>query len=1301
MSDNPFMQAPLANPFMDAPVVRNGQGGEWSLPMPIRDIARGIASVPGDLATLYGTVTGNEGSQRIGRWWEENVSTPIAPQARFDQEPLRAALQMGGPALVPVGAAAQVASLPFRAAARLLPAAVQASPRAQWLGSAAMNVAEVLLPGTSRWTLPRVGANAAVATGIGAGVEEVQDQARTNAAEREAAQNNPFMAVPTASGEQSQAPAAERSTAEAINDWLPYVAAGLTVGGIGAAAAGARRAGRIDAANANSLVQPGTPAALEPSVGVLERVEAGVFDRFQTLRNRFDDEVRQGRLTREQADEYVNTVIVNANESASSDIMREFMQTGVLPGGTRVEPPVRIMTDLAALRDRDMVAYTRFNDLMAAADELDVRTFNARNNQWMTGQPGVPRRNALFDKDDAELRMLVAQGRRDPDVSTFEQRYRAVNEAVLDLMVTRGILSTQEAANIRRAGPNYMHRLVTEMTYERNSGAGLEPIKQGTELNSPLTKRDRGEDTGPQRMQDPMMAMEDGIRQTLDFIRRNEAVRVVANNLREAGNRRVPGIGQVVADVPGARVRTGFTPIKFRDNNGTRWILEIEPSMGAALMPYPRAFVPVLNGLRMLEQRFTTGLPGFVLGNLQAPASALMGAFGAIINAPKNMRVGLLDKYARDFSGGRVNLRAMKIPDPTFVAQLGAAFARDLVDHSKLVLSQALDRSLARNGSLVQIMGRANIENARNKALDAYINADLHRMRREGLLAQGISYAAEGGTGTDYAARLRNMSNLSRDYAAGIPYGGNAASITDVRSPQQLNEYITRNAVIVGAMPGARHMSIAVQNLSKILDLAANSPQSALYRANKKAMANAPMTLIGQARTITGDPSQYGSFKATQYLLSMMPFGNIALQGVHQALRAARRDPVLFASSVAAMGTMVAWTQLSSAINADEWAIENGLEPSNVAHLVTQDARDGAVAMRVYLPNVPPELAPRLPIEQSFAPMFSLIRGWIQGAFDIENPEFFTGRYEGLRENIHRVIEDGNEARTWAAVGVAGADVPVLGALDAAARLATGYSIDNALSFGSRNVQQRVTKVQDAPGFENTLINNDVFDRYTATVLESAGGFGGQAILDLVRTYVMSGRVGGDQLGATAEQYGLNVTGGFRMFGPVMQSQEPRRRMNDAVGEAVRSMEVKMETIRTNLPQVRSEGNTIGGLRNQREPEFGGGRVAIPPDIRPIAEAFNAVYNNLREVREQRKIMQDNVRALAASPQMRANPEELRRRTNEGVAEVRRLNAIIYDAVANREGQLSAEHGRRIRISDLDPLRGLDQFAPLRAAQRP
>jgi hypothetical protein len=426
----------------------------------------------------------------------------------------------------------------------------------------------------------------------------------------------------------------------------------------------------------------------------------------------------------------------------------------------------------------------------------------------------------------------------------------------------------------------------------------------------------------------------------------------------------------------------------------------------------------------------------------------------------------------------------------------------------------------------------------------------------------------------------------------------------------------------------------------------------------------------------------------------MLTYQNIAMQAAHQVFKSVEREPLATAGRMATLGSMLSLIMLHSAISSDEDAIAEGRPANSVAHMVTRDANDAARAFRIYYGSENPEESIRIPIDGALSPFFSaILAGWTE-AFDVTNPEFYSDRYAPLRNSIETLLDDGTWARIRAGVGVAGVDMSTPSLIRGAGQLFAGADMRNALSLASG---PRINDTRDAPGYTQTALNNDPINKYAAMVLETMVGLGGQTLLELARTYGYSFNIKGNAgaMSAVAEQYGLtaSTSASARML-PLLASGDRRLPVNDMVGEQVRKHEEKMQAISKDFSNVAGEG-TIGNMSTARPSPYGAGKEGVPPDmIEPLA-AFKDLYNKLSPLRDMRKMQSDELRDSMSSPQLRSNPTQLRKVQNEHAMNIRSINASIYHHIDAMEKAQQARTGRAVRLQDLNPLKGLDQFAAL------
>lgn len=1202
-----------------------------------RDVARGILSVPGDFAGLLGHVTGSDTLQHAGTRSRELLNEYVAPEATFADDPVRAAIQFAAPALVPLP------GVGFTRAGQAVTGLFGATGRVgQAVGAGLGRAIELASPGTSGYTLGNVAANALLGAGIGAGSEGVQRQALAEAATPEGAQGGPWQTAASA---------------------LPYAA--LTLGGVsaGAAALGAARAFRNrglapqDLANVGALSQPGAPHVPRQGPGVIEQIEAGTFNRDIVALNRLNQLERDGIITPQQARETSALVHLQTKESINNDVAAETLRTGIFDNGRRMpESPAALMDELAGRLTE--AQRTTLNNLAAAADELQVRQNNATAGRFHQNNPaagGV--RSALMDQDDATLGNIVRSASTDPTIAAVMDRYHAINNSLLSYAVDKGAISIGEAQKMRNSNPYYVHRIFADMEQKGNN---------------PLRARDSTEGGGPERYQDMFAALQDGVMRTISYVRRNEAIREVANTL---GNTGAHGVGDNIPATPAAIKRAearGFTPILYRDG-AQQMMVELDPSIATAVKHAPRAFIPFLNGARVVAQNLTTGPLGAALGNVQAFVSNITGALTAATNVPSQFRVGYLDAMLRRYTG--LNMRQVMV-DPTFAATVIAEAAAGWAAESARIFSTSMQRSLARNGTAVQVLGPQLVNDMMHRAAQYYESSLLHMARREGLAAQGIAHSAN-----EYGHTVA-LTAVSPDYAVGVPRAVPQLSLRDIGSMEQMREHLARWSAR-GVSPRLRTVW---QNYARLLDVTANAPQLAIYRQNRGHVpANQRNALLAAARVPIGDPAQHGGSVLTQRATSAAPYLNITMQSAHQTFASFKREPIATSMRIASLATMTSMTMLVSAILADEEAIENGEQPTAVAHMMTRSNRDAASAFRIYLPGMDPEDSIRIPVDGVLAPVFSAVLGALEEGMGVTDPRFYTGQYAPLREGIKEFAEANRSTRLQASFGRMGLDIPMSPAVQAGSAL-FGVDTRDALSLATG---PEMRQMRDADGFATTRLSRDPVNKHIATVLETGFGFGGQAFADLARTfgYTASPR-------AVASQWVHGMTGSSRIA-PFLTGVERKMGATDAVGEHVYKTERVLQNIYNNMSEVRFGPGSLGTSREPRMSPYGAGREGVPEDMRPMLATLGRVYTAMDDLRKERRTAQQNSRDAMASPTLRAAPERLRAEQNRLAREVRSVNNRIYGLIQRVEEQLSTQYGRRIRLDQLDPQQGMDQFPPM------
>ncbi len=1275
------------------------------IPRTARDVARGIMGVPSDVASLLGAV-GVESAGEWGRTSSEWLDENIMPRADFTQDPVRAGIQAIAPALIPIPGTG-LAGLATRGGAAV----------AGNVGAAAGRVAgtlgELAVPGTAGYTAGRVAANAGVSAAAGATMDNVNLAAEdafvidlTQAGEgsrtpttvldlsapasqpitldlRETASRTPTSSrnvlddvlsgnrpenanetVLDLSGVSEVIPG--NSMARTVRAWLPYVAVG--VGGVVAGGAGARqllRSRADDLAAAGSIVQSGTQRAVNETPGIYEQFETGMLNDQQLTINRLRD-VNKTNYTPQQAADAENAVFLQNRETINNERAREILSTGDVGNGITIPR----FTDVAYRASQmDPTTLNAAREAIAAMDELDTRQNNARRGAF---RPGTvePERSAFTALDDAELRRRAAPTFNNPEIQAIRDDFKAIHNGMLDMLVAERAISVSEAVKFRNMHPNYLHTMFDEI--EANN-------------KSPLTTRRGDEGSRFETAQDPFASVQEAVRRSVDYALRNEARRTVAYAL---GNRTdVRGVGNIIPQ--SQKVRKGYEGVEFTDG-GAKLQIEMIPEMAAAWTNAPRAVIAFLNGSRVLAQASATGFGGVLGGNIQALTSAISGATLAAVAAPKHLNIGIADQLVRKATGGQYGFRQLTgLVDPTFALQMVAQGIRDVKAEAVGGFANAAMRALESDGILKKVLGTNRLTNAMNSAREAYLKSDRHEMLRLGATSSGISFGYDLNP-----SNMNALASMSPEYAKRMSFNNGMTITETLRNPAARREFM--DMVAARATPTAARR--IVQVMQTLLDLASNVPQSTIYRANKAQYVGREASLAGEVRKTVGDPAQYGGSTAVQKGTSALMYSNIGLQAGHTLMQAFKRDPVRTSIGVASLGTMLSLGELYSAIIADEANIEQGKEPEYVAHLATRDPRDSATGFNVYVPGTDPTTPYRIPVDQMLAPFTASLRASMLHLTGALNPAFFTGRFAPLREHLGEVLNDRERRDIFAGIGAAGGDLTMPPLVDIGARLLTGQDTSRMLNFATGS---RVTPVeqQSAPGSEQGQFTNDPLNRHVAAVLQAQFTIAGSAFASLARQYGYVSQVRGptDTVAAMNADYSLNRTGATRVAAPLLMDAG-RLNAGDLIGSEVRETEVALEKLQQNVREARGADGTIGTGNRMRESPYEGGGLVGARD-QQIADVWNAAvgaYQQFAPLREQRKMVYDQITALRSSPKERANPLRMREEQNRLSAAVREVNAQIYDNLQQLNQQLSEQYGRRINVRNLNPQRGIDQFPTLR-----
>jgi hypothetical protein len=476
------------------------------------------------------------------------------------------------------------------------------------------------------------------------------------------------------------------------------------------------------------------------------------------------------------------------------------------------------------------------------------------------------------------------------------------------------------------------------------------------------------------------------------------------------------------------------------------------------------------------------------------------------------------------------------------------------------------------------------------------------------------------------------------------------------------------------------------------LDIMSGSATSAYFRLNRGQRGMSDTALAGEARQLSGDPSAMGRNRIWQGFLSTTPYSNITVQSVAQYGRAFKNTPENFVFGLMLASTVPPLLSLASAIYADMVEEENGRPRQYVAHLLMQSANQSTSDQLIYVPGVKPELGFRQTPDQTIRPLQALTQAIFIEMLGADKPEFWTPEMAPLRNGFVDLMADRTQRNFWAAMNTAIGQVNLNPAITAGVEIATGADLSNTVNFVNPSV--RMQRDVGMVGYEDRQGSNDPIPRTLRTILEHGAGASAEPILGLITTGAIAALAeGGEPLAAAMDDLAMRQMGGLRQAAPLLQQQR-RLVQRDAVGDVLQAKEASMERIVQGSADFRRPDTVGSGGSVSVE---GVGRQPPPADMIPLLAEAAAIYGRgqLKNQRERRASLQQQILAHENDPVLANNPQERLRVINEKVQQIRMLNQQMYVTVQAFEARQSLQTGRRVRLERLDPQRGLDQFPAL------
>lgn len=1322
----------------------------WIANYLMRDVARGVTSGVESTATLFGQ---HDFATRTQDTMNEVTGTN---NARWDTNPGSFLLQRAGEALptLPLSAVRLGARVVAPLAARL-PEAVNT------LGRMGLRAAEALTPMTFPFSGRNYLLNAGVGSVVSAGAEEVSDRVNASAAAVRGAQRPvasielpddgtpqptlqspaPTRAVATAGG--AMAPSVARAqaqpvsielpdepsagggavdqqlsapggidvsqlpdtltTGEKILSWTPVAIAGGAVG------LGVRQAVRRNAATAairGTAVNPG--AEVNPNAdmpGFVQSATSAIADDQQAIRGKINAAESAGAITPERADFLRSMADKGLNRTARQGAVTEFYRSGRLPDGTQIGKATLTQQsdDFARLEASNPQLAARMQEAWTLADEaanreraihegkvtsydhtpattpgtpstpqMVARQYLDPNTGGWAPRAGVapipePARVGLHDISYPELHRRLAAHRADPEVRAFLEDAKAENAQWRQALDKHGVFESAELRKMGAVNPYYRPTL-----YFDDPGARH------------LTRREIAENAAPKKGQDVFQAKQEYAQEVIHFIEQNNARRELANFLRDEQRRLGPNAKQFVGKTTKVGDVDKLAPgrVTYREN-GQRLSMEVHnPAIETAFRNDPKVVAPLLNATRKTFQYFTTG-PGFaaassvggVPGLGFAPYSGAYNLASASITRKFGTYAGWGDKLVQQAT------KAVGLPeklqfgwraDPTFAIQsIGGAIA----DVSAMA---------AREISAVT-RHKPGLRNFSDKLHEIYTNSEYSQMGRLSAVNSGGAY------GGDYATKLGS------DVGGVSPRRDAARPVVRNVGPQSWSD-IEGRAQQFGYTYVPWEMRKGWQLYKEVLDIVANSPQSAYWRQNPQARATeeGKHALARRTRQLGADPSISGSSARMQALASSVPWLNVYVQSFNTYAKAFRENWQGTTAAIAIGTTQIAVLGAYSATLYDEWKKSRGEEPEAVRHRTLSSSDDMAGRTRIYIPGYSVYEAPLVPIEPMVGPIQAGMNWLADRLFGLDRPEWHSPAMAENRHALEQMIHNSHTNSLWTALNRGYLQFAPPPTVALAGKLA-GTDLSEAFRLYDPRVQDMTRR--SSRGYQEGEVPRDPMPQSLKDVLTTLGGAAGTLAERLGRTVVSAYRDTGDAYGTVgAFSATANLAGEDRSLAPTLWAGPRRETGYDTNAEQYNKVSTKLNDLQdwmTNLARP----HTIGtGSSVQHSTEFGGGRPQVNPESAQVLQSLHQLTVENRQFIDARNTLKDKINDMRGNGYRLLDPRSLRAAENEINDQIRDINEKLMQRVYERERMLS-EHYTRVRgrpvtvsLLDFDPSRGLDQF---------
>lgn len=1180
------------------------------------------------------------------------------------------------------------------AASALVPSGLVTKPLAKLGTSAAARAvrvaADVAVPGTAKYTAPRVAANIGVPLAASQGVRALADQPSVVTGDAlgpelgvDVYDPDPVDAHAGMNGEQMSAAAA--------------VFGGMTV-------AAAVMLGKTNKLASKKVIEDidGVDAApippdakLTPTLTRGQRLKSEAIDSSSPLRDTVSNAyegANNPKLRETIADiERVTTNTANVNLNTAH---RNALDLGTLPlSGTKIVPLSMVERGLAQLQPQElklfedgMLAKTMLDQhalqLASLSDEMrDAKLGIKTDPKAVARLKAMEAKQAAMSADDAQLvgdmsvkqaREIAAMMTANPKLAQAETMLRQFTSQVLDAKVADGQITKEQADKLRAVRPNYM-------PIQEDPDAGLtgmqkwwdglrrpfqrskEPSLYGT-IRGPLLKTDAENGTNVKSPMKPMDAYKQYLYDHIQYTVMNDATRTYVKALKDT-----PDYGRTIRELDSMTVdefyKTG-EPEKvarksnifaYTDGGRIHYMEAADPEVLRALQFNAPVTVFLLNGMRKVYQHGTTGMfaPEF------APTAALFEEKIGRMTRQPGRSFGMVDATLR---------RAF--PNSKLLSD-----TLDKIGGSPLPMVQTSHVQML--AGLFQQIRYSELKEAGQK-----IANDLET--QSGVLGWIAKSSPQGRALLEVASQSMLRSFNQSRYGAFVNAGVKQSNLLDDPLRQVRDGYAGVNYRIGNA---AKPVQYAFKQYMNMLEMMHNSAKYAFFAQNlaaleRKYAGKVPQKeiekLASETKSLSGDMTRSVGNPTLSKTLSAFPYAQVAVNSSYHLASAITRDPVYVGSRIitgSLMPKIAAISMVSAIPGVAEWYWDDlpTWQRFNRVPVIGPDWWTDLVDGK-QRPLEPGDiyLMPEAP-ELTFItnPIITFLR--TMGAFG-----------NGPQETAAFGKELGEGMETITSVGTP----PLVAAVASGNKIDLGRIITSPLT--GKPIVEEAYNENPHQGFNNTGLNADsVFSRGFSNMMTSLFGVAVGNVINSMDVAQQAITDGDTVAAAFQKAFSYSVFQAERRLPEVPGQRESgaylytngQRRMYASTARRERNREV-MEAFEPVAMQLSADKDRSGANQRAEKAGLQGLRMINDPQVKKVAVYMYDVLRKgkMKSLESERSDYNKDLARIEASKE-RLSPTEYHMMTNAIYEKMNAINAQQEDIIQQLDASLTRQYGIDIEKS--------------------